>query len=131
MNERKDLYTLKDKVKKALDLDGWKNSWHLPKQGKYGDTDWQSIETYKEVRKILEDKMEDANARITFLGTLVYDEIDWKAPFRQLEDELRTIEYCILENDISPGETIQDLMEERKKIQAILDNAPEWVAEDE
>ena len=118
--DKRDLVSLKNKVRTALDLDVWKNSWHLPKNPS-GNTDWYSIETYAQVKKVIEEKITDADARITFLGKLLFDDIDWEYPLRQLEDDLRTVEYCILENDIAPGETLEDLIHERKELEAKID----------
>ena len=120
MGEKVGIPSIKDRVRKAIDMDEWQHSWHLPRNGS-GSIDWYSIETYAEVRKIIQAKMVDADARLTFLGTLCYDEIDWSHPLEQLKDELRTVEYCILQNDLAPGETIQDFQDERKKLEATLE----------
>lgn len=120
MSEKRDIPSIKKKVCQAIDLDEWQHSWHLPKDSN-GNTDWYSIETYAEVKRVIERKMADADARLSFLGGLYFDEVDWQYPLRQLEDDLSTLEYCILENDVGPGETVQDLMEERKRVQALID----------
>ena len=130
MSDKRDIASIRDEVRQALDLDEWKSSWHLPKDSS-GKTDWYSVETYAQVKKVIYDKMVDANARIDFLGRLYYDEIDWEHPLEMLRDELRAVEYAILEEDYAPGETFADLQAERRKLEALIADYEPILVDDE
>lgn len=122
-DEKKDLCELKDEVITALDLDSWKHSWHLPKKGE----DWWSLDTFMEVRSVLDQKMVDANNRLTFLGLLTYDKIDWSYPVERLRDEVMALDAAIIEGDVGVGETMDELIAEAREQREKLQIAERWL----
>jgi hypothetical protein len=116
-DENDELISIKEAKKdliRAIDLDEWKHSWHLPRDHK-GCTDWNDIKTIVEIKSIVQEKLYNADARLSFLGKLLYT-VDWEEPVRELEEELSIIEKDILEGNISGNETEEDLRNERVNI---------------